>query len=99
MIGQKLARDLKLDRATTVECAGVTKGGPADQAGLQAGDLIVALDSVPITSMDALFRMVANKPIGDQAMLSVIRSSGKAENLVITLQEVSGEVSRGLERS
>lgn len=89
MIGQKLARDLKLDRATTVEVAGVTPGGPADQAGLQVGDLLVALDSVPVTSMDSLFSMVARKPIGDQAMLSVIRANGKAENLMITLQQQS----------
>lgn len=86
MVGQKLARDLKLPRPTTIECAGVLPGGPAEKAGLQPGDFVVAVDGTPITSMDELFKVVAPKPIGTEVMVSVLRQGVQPENVMMSLQ-------------
>lgn len=58
---------------------GVTKGGPADQAGLQRGDVIVSLDGKKILEPGELPRMVAFGHIGKTVTLSVIRKGKPLE--------------------
>ncbi len=42
----------------------VEPGSPAEQAGIAVGDIILALDGVPITGADDLIRMLAGDKIG-----------------------------------
>eukprot|EP01052_Picozoa_sp_SAG31_P017226 SAG31_NODE_1169_length_9565_cov_3.703571_5_plen_175_part_00 len=87
----QLARALKLPRATTVECVAAVEDGPAAAAGLQPGDWVVAVDSEPVTTMDGLFKQVANRTVGSAVMLSILRArgTGKAENVVLNLGPAS----------
>jgi S1-C subfamily serine protease len=59
-------------------------GGPADKAGLQAGDKIVAIDNRPIQSSDDVSAAVAAHKPGDQAKLTVVRG-GNRRTLTVTL--------------
>jgi hypothetical protein len=66
----------------------VTAGGPADQAGLKVGDVIVAIDGkhatpegLPVVRQD--FR---NEPAGKPVKLTVLRD-GKTSDLTVTLRE------------
>ncbi len=64
----------------------ITPGGPADAAGLQAGDVIVAIDGDPVTSPDELIvRIRAHSP-GDVVTLTV-RDGGTDTDLQVTLGE------------
>jgi serine protease Do len=53
--------------------AEIVPGGPADKAGLQPGDVVLALNGQPVNSNSELTRMVAAVRTGDVMHLSVLR--------------------------
>lgn len=53
--------------------AGLTEGGPAAAAGLAPGDVVLALDGHPISTMRDLPRMVAGTEIGSTVELQIFR--------------------------
>ncbi|HET6372160.1 MAG TPA: Do family serine endopeptidase [Candidatus Polarisedimenticolia bacterium] len=62
----------------------VTKGQPADRAGLKKGDAIVAVDGQAITGSDDLIRTISAKPPGAQVSLGIVRE-GKDRSLTAEL--------------
>lgn len=61
-MGEEVARELGLPRGTRgVLVASVAYGGPADQAGLMRGDLIVEVDRKAVKSVDDFFDTVKSK--------------------------------------
>jgi putative serine protease PepD len=68
--------------------APITKGGPADKAGLRPGDVILTFDGRPVTDPDQFVVAVRARSVGDTVQLTVLR--GKAERTVrMTLQAAS----------
>ncbi len=61
----------------------ITDGGPAQKAGLQPDDVIVAVDGQPAVSASALTRTVALKPPGAAVQLTIYRGSKKEEIKVV----------------
>ncbi len=61
--------------------AGVNEGGPAEAAGIQAGDIVVEFDGKPVETMRALPRIVADTRPGESVAATVIRDGER-----ITLQ-------------
>lgn len=55
--------------------ASVTQGGPAAQAGLKAGDIIVQVDNTPIVDTSSLNDVLLNKSPGDTVRVTVYRGS------------------------
>ena len=53
--------------------ADVTPNGPAQKAGVQSGDVVVAVNGHPINSYTEMTREVAKVPAGDVARLDVFR--------------------------
>ena len=62
----------------------VTAGGPAEAAGLEAGDIIVEFDGQPVTDATSLIVDIRSMKPGDKVALSVKRGSS-TEDLTITL--------------
>lgn len=62
----------------------VTSGGAADKAGIKSGDLIVAIDGVPIRSFDELRGMASGYSPGDRVTVEVNRD-GKVLDMDVTL--------------
>ena len=62
----------------------VTAGGPAEAAGLEAGDIIVEFDGQPVTDATALIVDIRSMKPGDKVAMSVKRGSS-TEDLTITL--------------
>ncbi len=60
--------------------------GPAELAGLKAGDIILMLDGVPVTGADDLIRLLGADRIGRAVELAVLRH-GRVEKLAVTLRE------------
>jgi putative serine protease PepD len=58
------------------EIANVTAGGPAEAAGLQPGDIIVAIDGKRIDSFDQVSEIVNGHKVGDQIDVRVTRGGG-----------------------
>jgi S1-C subfamily serine protease len=57
----------------------VTEGSPADNAGLQHGDLIVSLNGEPVGSAEAFSDAIATRQPGDQVALRLVRVGDEGE--------------------
>lgn len=68
-----LVRQHDLLQEGGVLVAGVEAGSPAERAGLAEGDLIVALDEIPIESIDDLHRQLTVSRVSVKSTLSIIR--------------------------
>jgi putative serine protease PepD len=67
----------------------VTSGGAADKAGLQAGDVVTAVDGKAIASGDALVAAVRSHRPGDQVKIDFTRA-GKTQSVTATLGSDNG---------
>ena len=56
---RRLARELDVLNERGVEVQSVTSGGPADRAGILAGDLIIALEGRIVSGVDDLHRLLS----------------------------------------
>ncbi|WP_084100823.1 S1C family serine protease [Demequina sp. NBRC 110051] len=70
--------------------AGVVADGPADQAGIEPGDVITAIDGRPITQSDELIVAIRAKDAGDDVVLTV--QDGDSERDVTVTLGSSNEV-------
>jgi serine protease Do len=74
-----LEKGLGLSDASGVIISDLLAGGPADRAGVKTGDLVLALDGRPATSLPALEAGLFMKPPGSTAHLTVMRGDEKLE--------------------
>jgi serine protease Do len=63
---------------------GTTQGGPADDAGLRSGDVIVSVDGHAVTNTSDLGHILADLQPGDSVPVEVDRS-GQQQTLNVTL--------------
>jgi S1-C subfamily serine protease len=55
----------------------VTRGGPADLAGLRSGDRLYAIDGEPIGDVDGLHRRLGGERIGRPTRIDLLRGVRK----------------------
>ncbi|MFI1012438.1 S1C family serine protease [Streptomyces sp. NPDC020965] len=65
----------------------VVKGGPADKAGLQKGDIITKLGSMEITTITSLAEALASERPGEKVVVAYVRN-GEPETTRVTLGEI-----------
>lgn len=65
--------------------AGVYEGTPADLAGLAAGDVITAVDGVPVASAAELSANLGTREPGETVTLEWTTSGGAAASAAVTL--------------
>ena len=63
----------------------VEKDGAASAAGVEKGDIVVAVDDVPVPSMNALVLLVRERKAGSEVHLTVVRG-GERLDLVAVLR-------------
>lgn len=68
----------------------VTEDGPAEKAGLEAGDVIVSFDGKDINEMGELPLIVASTPVGKSAKVEIIRK-GEKKTLDIKVGELKDD--------
>jgi serine protease Do len=90
LYGQDITPDmtqlLKVEKGAGVLVADVENGSPADEAGLQSGDIIQEIDGKKITSYDQFRNEVATLKPGTKVRLNVLRE-GKSMEITATLGE------------
>jgi membrane-associated protease RseP (regulator of RpoE activity) len=75
---------------TGVMVAKVEPGSPAEQAGVQVGDIVTEIDGNPVDSSWSLSRYVRGKKEGDSVSLEVWREGG-AQAVFVTIVEKERE--------
>ena len=78
-VNQALADSFNLDRPEGALVSGVEKGSPADKAGLQAGDVIRAVNGQPIVASGDLPAIISGSTPGDSVKLDVWRKGGRVQ--------------------
>jgi serine protease Do len=68
----------------------VEPGAPADQAGIERGDVIVEFDGKPVDEMEQLPRIVAGTPVGSKVEMKALRK-GKKKSFSVQLGELEAE--------
>ncbi len=81
-----LVRKHDLLQESAVLVAGVEADSPAQRGGLHAGDLLVALDDVPIESIDDLHRQLPAARSGVPSTLSVVRDDARLSVTVTPME-------------
>lgn len=89
-VTEELAEGLRLDSVQGALVASVTKGGPAETAGIEQGDVVLEFNGRVVPDMRKLPRMVAETPIGE-AVDVVVWRKGKRVTLKVDLGELPEE--------
>ncbi len=83
-VTDEIAESLGMSDAEGALVAGITEGGPAEEAGLTAGDVIIEFNGQRVPSMRDLPRMVADTPVAEEVDVVVLRK-GTEVTLKVTL--------------
>jgi S1-C subfamily serine protease len=85
-LNRRLVRFYNLQAESAVEVFSVEPDGPAWQGNVRIGDIIVAINGQPVTSVDHIHRVLSEWPIGRSVKLTLIRDREKIE-VEVTPQE------------
>lgn len=86
-LGVQLRNALATEGSTTRRAAGIAKvepGTPAAQAGVQAGDAVIAIDGAPVDSALSLTAQVRAREVGAPTTLTLVRD-GSRQDVKVTL--------------
>jgi serine protease DegQ len=73
-ITQELAESFGLKRPAGALIAGVLKNGPADDAGIKPGDILVAVNGETVANSSEMLNIIAGLPPGKAATLTIMRN-------------------------
>jgi serine protease Do len=93
-VGKDVAQAMGLPGAGGAMLSSVIPGGPAEKAGLKAGDIITEFNGRPVADSDALVNLViATKP-GTSVPVTIYRKKQK-QTLNVTVDELDLEAEQG----
>ena len=74
-----LAENFGLKKSSGAIIAGVIRGGPAENAGMRPGDILVSVNGEDVNNTTDLLNMIAQLQPGDKAALTVLRKNQEAK--------------------
>lgn len=89
-VTKDVAESLGLPKAAGALVRSVEPGGPAEKAGLEAGDIVTRFDGKPVEKWSDLPRLVGNTKPGTKSTLQVLRR-GATRDLAVTVAELEPE--------
>ncbi len=97
---KELAESFGLPRASGALVNSVEKGGPAEKAGIEAGDVILKFDGKNIVSADDLPRLVASVKPGSRVPAQVLHNKATRDVAIVVgeLQEQGANAQRSQQR-
>ena len=88
-VNQAIAEDLGMDEVSGVYVTGLTEGGAAGNAGIEAGDVIIGVEGRKVTNVPELQEEISKYRPGDEVSLSLWRGS-KVRMVKVTLRNRQG---------
>ena len=73
-LNAELAESFRLQNTSGTLIAGVLRGGPADHAGMKPGDILISIESKPVTDSSSMLNLIAALQPGKIASMKVLRS-------------------------
>ena len=86
-VSKELAESFGLSKPTGALVNAVEKGGPAQKAGVETGDIILKFDGKPVANSGDLPRLVGNTKPGSRVSLEVWRK-GASREITVTVGEM-----------
>lgn len=83
-ITPELAESFKLKLVQGALVAGVIRGGPADRAGLRAGDILLTIENKPISDTGSMLNLIAALIPNQKATLKIARAE-QTINVVVLI--------------
>jgi serine protease Do len=90
---EDLAKAVGLDRPRGALVEDVEAGGPAEKAGIKAGDVVLSIDGTPVSHSEDLPRLVAMHHPGTVVKLSVLHDK-QSRDVGVTLVPLEEKASR-----
>lgn len=78
-ITPELAESFGLKKTGGALIAGVLKNGPADDAGIKPGDILIAVNGKHVSDSSEMLNMVASLAPGKSAILTILRNGGQQD--------------------
>ena len=85
-IPRHVARFSGVDQAAGVRVLKTIKDGPAEAAGLQSGDLLIAIDAAPVLGIDDLLRLLNHERVNQSVRVSLLRKGEKRDRFIIPVE-------------
>ncbi|MEO8377910.1 MAG: trypsin-like peptidase domain-containing protein [Candidatus Sumerlaeota bacterium] len=79
-------RTVRTPRVSGVQVLDVRDGGPAEEAGINVGDVILSAEGRTVGSREEFYLLFASRQVGDQVKLKLWRS-GKESDVLYTVKE------------
>lgn len=92
-LNPRLADELDIKVNSGVYIGGLSEDGAAEEAGLEKGDIIIAVNSRTITKSSELQEIIGSKRPGEQISLKVLRDNVE-KTFNVTLRNVNGTTKR-----
>jgi serine protease Do len=92
-VTEDVAKSFGLDKARGVLVGDVTKGSPAEKAGVKRGDIIVRFSNRDVNDPVQLRNTVAATHVGEKISVEILRE-GRSQTLTVEIAELPAEVSQ-----
>lgn len=76
-LDRRLVRALNLPAERAVEIVSLDAQGPARQAGLRSGDIVIRVNAQPVARIDDLHRLLTEWPLVTPVMLTILRGKNQ----------------------
>ena len=90
VLQRRIVRFHRLPIESGVQVVSIEAQSPAEKAGVMTGDVIVAFDNQPISSIDDLHRVLTEEKVGVRSRLTVLRKTEKLTLSIIPHARVAG---------
>jgi len=95
-VDENLAQSFNLEKARGILVSEVQKDSPADEAGLQQGDIIVELNGIELKDVNDLRNRIALIIPDTEAELTIIRN-GREKEIAVTIGEQPDDFGRAVQ--